>query len=131
MNIQRGINQLLTTYAGGGKLMEQNKVQKLSGQLKEQTELKQKYRAQVREDVKVNKQLMSEVADWKKRAESLIQQKQKRRNFMEALKNMPVTIGGQSGLVGSLPESVQKQIAAQYSKPSQRKKVMDQYYKRK
>lgn len=44
-----------------------------------------------------------------------------RRNFMDYLRNQPVSGGG---TVGDLPFNVQRQIAATYSK-SERRKLMD------
>lgn len=49
------------------------------------------------------------------------QKKKQRRNFSEYLAKQPTNLGG---TVGDLPKSVQKQIAAQYTK-SQRKSLMD------
>lgn len=48
--------------------------------------------------------------------------KKQRRNFAEYLARQKLSIGG---TVGDLPKTMQKQIAAQYTK-SQRKKLMDE-----
>lgn len=48
--------------------------------------------------------------------------KKQRRNFMTYLRKQPTSLGG---TVGELPEKMQKQIAASYSK-SQRARMMDE-----
>lgn len=59
--------------------------------------------------------------NWKKKATSNIKQVQSRRNFMNYLRNEPISWGGK---VGDLPIELQKQIASQYSK-TQRRNMMN------
>ena len=59
---------------------------------------------------------------------TMVEQNQKRRNFMKALGAEQVNFGsGTEGTVSDLPKNLQKAIAAQYSK-SERKELMDKYY---
>lgn len=50
-----------------------------------------------------------------------LEQKKKRRRFIDYLKSQPTSLGGK---VGDLPANLQKEIAATYSK-TQRAKIMD------
>lgn len=59
---------------------------------------------------------------WQNQAKQQIKQKQKRRNFMNYLKDFPVNWGG---TLGDYPLKVQQMAAQQYTK-AERKRIMDE-----
>lgn len=104
VNFQGQVNQLLYTAAGAAA----------AHSMRVKQAEKQAAATQAKPTIAGN-QHMTQVV------KQQIVQKQKRRNFMEYLRNEPSSLGGK---ISDLPVDLQKQIADQYTK-SQRRTMMD------